>query len=173
MMSRTLAGAALLLAAAAAIAGSPRTEPRFIDAVDLARVIVDGDSVRVLDLREAAEYERLHVPGALNVAFDDVAAAAPPFLTVLYGDDAPRAWRELERTGHREGFVLRGGMHAWLTEVMEPRLAVDATPAETAAFEEAAELSRFFGGTPRTGVPRAELAPAEEDVADAVIRRGC
>jgi hypothetical protein len=109
----------------------------------------------------------------VHATLNDVVADAPRSTTVLYGDEAARTWSALNRAGHRNAIVLRGGVHAWLTEVLEPRLAEDATAIERAAFEEAAEQSRFFGGTPRRGVPRAELTPAESEITQAVIRRGC
>jgi hypothetical protein len=40
---------------------------------------------------------------------------------------------------------------------MEPRLAIDATATERAEFARAEVHSRFFGGLPRSSVPRAEV----------------
>jgi hypothetical protein len=40
---------------------------------------------------------------------------------------------------------------------MEPRLAIDATDAERQEFARAEVQSRFFGGQPRSSVPRAEI----------------
>jgi len=178
MMRRVLAAVAIVLAGVAAIAGSPITgvpdvEPDAISASDLARRIMDGDVLRIYDLRDSAAYRQLHLPGAVPATMNDVIADAPRSMTVLYGDEAARTWSALNRTGHRNAFVLRGGVRAWLTEVLEPRLAEDATAIERAAFAEAAAQSRFFGGTPRRGVPRAELTPAESAITRAVIRRGC
>jgi 3-mercaptopyruvate sulfurtransferase SseA len=178
MMRRGLAAAAIVLAGAAAITGSPikgapEAKPDSIRASDLARHIMDGEVLRIYDLRDSVAYRELHLPGAVNATVNDVVTDAPRFMTVLYGDESVRTWSALNGAGHRNAFVLRGGVHAWLTEVLEPRLAGDATAIERAAFEEAAEQSRFFGGTPRRGVPRAELTPAESEITQAVIRRGC
>ena len=178
MMRRGLAAVAIALAGVAAMTGSPipgapDIEPDSISATDLARRIMNGDALRIYDLRDSVAFRQLHLPGATHATMNDVIAGAPRSMTVLYGDDAGRAWAALNGAGHRRAFVLRGGVHAWLTEVLEPRLAEDATAVERATFEEAAEQSRFFGGTPRRGVPRAELTPAESDVTEAVIRRGC
>jgi hypothetical protein len=59
--------------------------------------------------------------------------------------------------GHRRVFFLREGLFEWLARVREPRLAVDATARERADFVRAREMSRFFGGVAREGVPRAEV----------------
>ena len=178
MMRRGLAAAAIVLAGVAAIigspnAGAPHAKPDSIAAPDLARRIMDGDVLRIYDLRDSAAYRQLHLPGAVHATMADVVASAPSFMTVLYGDEAAWTWSALNGAGHRNAFVLRGGVHAWLTDVLEPRLAEDATASERAAFAEAAEQSRFFGGTPRRGVPRAELTPAESELTEAVVRRGC
>ena len=178
MIRRGLAAAAIVLAGAAAITGSPTSgtpdvEPESISAPDLARRIMEGDVLRIYDLRDSAAFRQLHLPGAVHATMSDVVTDAPRSMTVLYGDEAERTWAALNGGGHRNAFVLSGGVHAWLTQVLEPRLADDATAVERAAFEEAAEQSRFFGGTPRRGVPRAELTPAESEVTEAVIRRGC
>jgi 3-mercaptopyruvate sulfurtransferase SseA len=173
MTPRVLAATAIALAAAAAFAGAPEVKPEFIAADELARRIMDGDTLRIYDLRGSASYRQLHLPGAVHATPGEVVADAHGFTTVLYGDEATQAWSALHGAGHRDAFVLRGGMHAWLTEVLEPRLAEDATAAEREAFDRAAEQSRFFGGIPRTGVPRAGLTPPEIEITNAVVRRGC
>lgn len=173
MTRSALAIAALVLALGAALAGGPLDTPAYIGAQALARRIISGAPVRVYDLRERAAFDRLHVAGAEHAAPGDVGVDTSSPFVVLYGTDAPLVWQRLVDGGQDSAFVLRGGMQSWLAEVLEPRLAVDATAEETAAFEEAAELSRFFGGLPRTGVPRAELVQDEAALTDAVIRRGC
>jgi len=79
---------------------------------------------------------------------------------VLYADDDERAMkgdRLLRARGHANVAILRGGIDEWIGRVLEPRLAVDATAAERAEFAEGVQLSRFFGGMPRSSVPRSEL----------------
>jgi hypothetical protein len=77
-----------------------------------------------------------------------------------------------------------GRAYEWIGRVLEPRLAVDATPDERTQFERAASLSRFFGGAARergrrgpcaTGTARARggLAEATRNAVAGVRRRGC
>ena len=205
-----LAAAALLLGAGALAAGDPyrgsharvdvaelaravEREEDHVDALELARRIRAGEpGLRVVDVRPPEEFAAYHVPGAENVPLTGLQRAGfrPDETVVLYsggGAHAAQAWVLLRAMGLRRVFFLRGGLYEWLDEVMEPRIAQDAPPEREAAFREAAELSRFFGGTPRV------LAPAEGDpgrdpllspapaggaspVADAVRRvrrRGC
>ena len=67
------------------------------------------------------------------------------------GAHAAQAWVLLRLRGYRHVFVLREGLYEWIARVLEPRLAVDATPAERAEFERAAELSRLLRRLPPRG----------------------
>ena len=172
-MKRLHLGLALAAAVMAAGAGgvdlaSP-VEPRttrdradFIAAPDLAARIMIGDPrLRLFDLRTSTAYQQFHIPTALLAAPADLArtALAADADVVLYGDDRAALADALRvvRTRTPRVQVLREGLSEWLGRVHEPRLAVDATPEERARFERAATMSRFFGGVPLAGVPRAEV----------------
>jgi rhodanese-related sulfurtransferase len=132
----------------------------FISAPELAGRIMRGDDdLRVFDLRPMEVFEQFHVPGARHATPGDLAneRLSTRLSLVLYGDDRTalfEALRVLRRQNHRSVRVLREGISEWLGRVQEPRLAIDATAGERAEFERAAEMSRFFGGVPRAGVPR-------------------
>jgi rhodanese-related sulfurtransferase len=154
------AGAADLASPVAPRARRERVE--FIAAPDLAARIMNRDGrLRLFDLRPAPAFQQFHIPTALLAAPADLARAplAADTDVVLYGDDRATladAVRVL-RTRRQQVQVLREGLSEWLGRVHEPRLAVDATPEERAEFERAATMSRFFGGMPLAGVPRAEV----------------
>ena len=167
-LSLALAAAVMAAGAGAADLGSP-VEPRtrreraeFIAAPDLAARIMSGDSrLRLFDLRASTAYQQFHIPTALLAAPADIARTplAADADVVLYGDDGAALADALRvlRTRTPKVQVLREGLSEWLGRVHEPRLAVDATPEERAGFERAATMSRFFGGVPLAGVPRAEV----------------
>jgi rhodanese-related sulfurtransferase len=189
-------GAALALVAGLAAVGAgviDRPLP-FISAPELAgRIMGREDGLRVIDLRPQPAFEQFHVPGARHASTEDLAALpiAPPASLVLYGDGRAvlaDALGVLRGRGQRDIRVLREGMYEWLSRVQEPRLALDATPAERDEFERAAALSRFFGGVPRAGVSRDEVPqgywtgrPRSEELlmtaalqsVVAIRRRGC
>lgn len=198
------AGAAALgLAAAAAdlnsdidpaeLAAEIHGELDHISAPELASRIMDADpNLRIIDLREEAEYRSLHIPGAEHSTMENLARQTFPrsATIVLYsegGAHSAQAWVLLRLRGYRNVFYLREGIYEWLGRVLEPRLAVDATDAERAEFEKAAEQSRFFGGQPRAEVPRGEVptgywtteepsvspATATRDAIAKIRRRGC
>jgi hypothetical protein len=72
--------------------------------------------------------------------------------------------------------VVRGGMRAWMTEVIDPVVQGDSASAVAA-------LSRYFGGVPRAvtpnddaGVARTRPAARVQNATDefgVVARRGC
>jgi rhodanese-related sulfurtransferase len=196
---RTLHGVLAVVAALAAVAAGAIDRGRldvaaFISAPELAGRIMRGeDGLRVIDLRPQPAFEQFHVPSARRATPGDLATLpiAPGMSFVLYGDGRAilvDALAVLRGRGPRDVRVLREGMYEWLSRVHEPRLALDATPAERDEFERMASLSRFFGGMPRAGVPRDEvpqgywtgrprseellMAAAMQSVV-AIRRRGC
>jgi rhodanese-related sulfurtransferase len=181
-LHRGLVTAATLLAGGAAvidhIAPAPHAVPA-VSAIELGERIMEGDTMlRVYDLRSSAEYQQFHIPGARSAA---VEAIEPGELDIIVyaGNDGTAAQTAAALHAQHGSRVryLEGGLHAWITRVHEPRLAIDATPAEQAEFPRAARLSRFFGGTPRADVPRAEILRDETAATSTAVqnlrRRGC
>jgi rhodanese-related sulfurtransferase len=176
-----------LLAAALAVAAWRAEPARHVDEIsapELADRIVGQDAgLRVFDLRSRQEFDQLHVGGATHMILDDLRQLRlpPSARIVLYANDDDRATQggELLRArGYHNVVILREGIYAWIAGVLEPRLPTDATPEERATFDRAAQLSRFFGGMPRSGVSRSELAASDRHafVRQAVAgirRRGC
>ena len=175
MTRQVLAAAALMLGLAAAFvdrgsasatglsdAGSD-AGVAYISAPELADRIMQADGrLRLFDVRARAEYDALHIPTARHATLASLVDA--PFsadaAVVIYGNghaDGVEAWTRLRGRGRRGASILREGIYEWLARVHEPVLAADATADERAAFERAAERSRFFGGQPRSGVARDEI----------------
>jgi rhodanese-related sulfurtransferase len=172
---------------------APGAAPGSIDVAELARVVADQEDhvpaielarwirarrsgLRVIDVRSAPEFRIFHISGAEHIALEALADTrfGRDETVVLYseaGIHGAQAWVFLRALGHRRVFFLRGGLREWLDDVMSPAIAADAPPDAQAAFAEVAELSRWFGGTPR-GPDRA-AAPASEVDARLTRGRGC
>jgi rhodanese-related sulfurtransferase len=185
-----LVGSPYRRAAAGAVPGAMSGS---IDVAELARVVADQEDhvsavqlatwirerrprLRVIDVRSVPEFHAFHIPGAEHVPLEALATArfAADETIVLYseaGAHGAQAWVFLRALGYRRVLFLRSGLHEWLDDVMSPTLAADAPPEAQAAFAQVAELSRWFGGTPRRLTDRAAVAPG--DVPVAVRRRGC
>ena len=188
---RWLAGAAALAGGLAALVGSPsRRSLGSINVADLAQVVANQEDhitaveladwlrarrprLRVIDVRSAAEFRAYHIPGAEHVPLDRLAMTrfTADETLVLYselGVHGAQAWVFLRALGNRRVFFLRNGLHVWLDDVMSPTIAADAPAEARARFTRVAELSRWFGGTPRTISSAAALQDAP-----VTRRRGC
>jgi rhodanese-related sulfurtransferase len=147
----------------ARLAAEIDTERDHISALTLAERIMRGDAtLRIFDLRSAAEFNEFHIPTAHQISINSLARESLPRQAniILYsegGAHAAQAWVLLRMRGYPNVLFLREGIYEWLSRVAEPRLAIDPTAAERAEFERAAPLSRFFGGDPRTGVARSQV----------------
>lgn len=170
---RLLAGAAATLGALALLAGGAGATREGVDVTALAREVeAEADHVtarelaawirdgrqglRIIDVREPAEFADYSIPTAENLSLTALTRAAirPDETVVLYsegGAHAAQGWFLLRARGVKRVYFLREGLYEWLTQVMNPVLPDGATPAERAAFHSAAELSRYFGGVPRAG----------------------
>ena len=145
--------------------------PGTIDVAELARAVAEQEDhvsavelaawlrarrpgLRVIDVRTASEFAAYHIPGAEHVPLEALAATrfAADETIVLYselGVHGGQAWVFLRALGHHQVLFLRNGLHEWLDDVMSPTIASDAPAEAQAAFDRVAELSRWFGGTPR------------------------
>jgi rhodanese-related sulfurtransferase/uncharacterized membrane protein YedE/YeeE len=167
---RALAGVALALGALACIAGSPSAKSATlattsidirphdaaeVSALELATWIRDRrQDVRVIDLRSAESFDEYHLPTAERVPLESIGSAffRPGQTVVFYAEDEDVA--AAARTRARGGaniraLALRGGVSAWVEQIMTPTRTPNATPEQAAAFDKVAEISRYFGGVPQ------------------------
>jgi rhodanese-related sulfurtransferase len=166
-----LAAVALLLGALAVVAGSSNraassldvaalartveTEEDHVTAIELARWIRDRKpDLRIIDVRDSAEFEEYHVPTAERMSLDRFANR--PFkrneTIVLYsggGAHAAQGWVFLKALGYQKVYFLRGGVSEWLYEVMNPRFPAKASAIDREQMDSVAALSKYFGGVPR------------------------
>lgn len=199
-VTRRLGAGAVLLGLAAPFAGSPYKAARgrldveamgraiaegtdHIGATQLARWIKDRRAgLKVIDVRTPAEFAAYAIPTAENVPVARLAGANLPKTAdiVLYsegGAHAAQAWAMLLALGFTRVWFVPGGLADWRDEIISPVLPAGATPEQTRAFEEVAELSRYFDGSPEVGVPGAAAPRLPEAGAAAQLaairKRGC
>ena len=191
---RYLGAAALTLGALAIVAGSPRVQGNArVDVAGLARTVEREDdhvtalelaewirakrpNLRVVDVRDSNGFETYHIPRAERIALSELVST--PFkrdeTIVLYSDGgahAAQGWVFLRALGHERVYFLRGGLYEWLDDVMNPAIASTASDSSHADFAKAAEISRYFGGVPRSeGQAAAAQKPASKS--DAERQRG-
>ncbi|MEO8671171.1 MAG: rhodanese-like domain-containing protein [Tahibacter sp.] len=125
--------------------------------------------IRVLDTRDAEAMERDRLPTARAANDVDADAIASGDTVVVYAerriDEA--AVETLRQRLHWRGVLrLHGGVEAWNAEVLFPVLRSDASARQQQDFVARAQLSRYFGGTPRVLDPGAAREHPRS-------RRGC
>jgi rhodanese-related sulfurtransferase len=175
--ARTVIGATLLLGILAAFAGSPERsrnaridvstlasevehEADHVTALELAQWIRERRAgLRVIDIRSTSEFEAFHVPTAERIPLTDLTRT--PFRSnetiVLYsegGAHAAQGWVFLRALGYERVYFLRGGLYEWLDQVMNASIPEAASDSVRKEFARVADLSRYFGGSPRMGAPR-------------------
>jgi len=183
---RGLGAVAAILGFLAVFAGSPySTRHALIDVDALTKAVQHEDDhvtaielagwiknrrpqLRVVDVRSKEEYEAYHLPMAERVPIDSLSSIGFGHneTIVLYSDGgahAAQGWVFLRALGYDKVYFLRGGVYEWLDQVMNPVLRADVLPKDSATFANAAALSRYFGGEPRSS----ESAPLK------ARRRGC
>jgi rhodanese-related sulfurtransferase len=101
-----------------------RTAPTGIDARAVADWMRRDEPVHILDVRTAAEYESVHIPGSYNVPLDTLGEHAeelrrhlsePVVLVCRSGNRAAQAEQRLAAAGMANIKVLDGGMLSWLS----------------------------------------------------------
>ena len=118
-MTGTFLKTFLLLAIALTAAGAARAGEAEISPAELLAGAGKPGAPLVLDVRSAEEFASGHVPGARNVAYDEVAARlgelGPPGEVVVYCERGPRAAKAAEVL-RGAGFTVRhltGDMSGW------------------------------------------------------------
>jgi rhodanese-related sulfurtransferase/uncharacterized membrane protein YedE/YeeE len=167
---------ALVFAISAAVVGNPSAVAAtgHITPIELASWIKDRrPGLRVVDVRSPAAFDDYHVPTAEHQSRRalDAWPRTTDQVVVIYGDDDGQSADVVKSLhGRVQAFVLSGGVPAWIADVMSPTLATNASLQDQAVFAKTSELSRYFGGTPRTGV--ASTDPPAHAVRQ-LRRRGC
>ena len=87
-----------------------------------ATLLINQQNALVLDVREAAEYEKGHMLNARNIAFGELEARAaeiekhkakPVIVACDDGNRSGRAATALRKRGFEQVFTLSGGIGAW------------------------------------------------------------
>lgn len=112
----------------------------------VARFIVTEDStIQLIDLRSAEEFNRMNIPGSLNIPYDKFIEIAPGIIAVsgnlkyiLYsnGDyDSNNAYIIARGLKLKNVYVMEGGLNEWFNSVMNSRFTGERISArENALF---------------------------------------
>jgi len=160
---------ALVAAAFAAIAqdAAPPLASDEVSAVELALWIHDRrPGLLVVDTRTQEAFDQDHLPGARLREDIDSDALAAADTVVVYAEASTDASALRRRSDAPRMLRLRGGITAWNEQVLFPVLRADANAKQQRDFALRAQLSRYFGGSPRMLDPGASALRGRS-------RRGC
>jgi 3-mercaptopyruvate sulfurtransferase SseA len=130
---------------------------------DLAdRLIQKKADFVLIDLRDEAKYNEYNIPSSINSKAININSLglSKTQKVILYSDDnlqAAQAWFLLKSKNYKGVYMLSGGMAEWKSKILFPEISENATAEEKATFAKIAEISKFFGGTPRIKGAEAEV----------------
>lgn len=128
----------------------------YISADEVASWIIDRrPDMMIIDIREAAEYDKYHLEGAINIPMKDLFKEESLNLisdeidVILYSNsstNAAQAWLLLYQTGVHT-YVLQGGMNYWAEAIMNPEPPSDlAADSEILKYQFRKGASGYFAG---------------------------
>jgi rhodanese-related sulfurtransferase len=124
---------------------------------ELADWIIQGKSdFRLIDLRTEKEFTEYHIPGAENIPMQtlDKANLQKNEKIILYsegGIHSAQGWMVLRAKDYKGVYILFGGLEEWNEKILFPKIPENPTPEQLLAFDKIKEVSKFFGGTSKTG----------------------
>ncbi len=94
---------------------------RLIDQPELEAMMQDGNPIVIVDLREPALFRQGHIPGAINIPYDEAYKRTPKELKkdqrIVFvchsGPMGDRVAGYLYRLGYRDLYNLKWGMKGW------------------------------------------------------------
>lgn len=122
----------------------------------VARYVASEDtSVQLIDLRPAEEFNRLNIPGSVNIPYEQFIEIAPGTIAgvgskkyILYsnGDyDANNAYVIAKGLKIKNIYVMKGGLNEWFNTVMNSRFTGERISArENALYENRRRAGNMF-----------------------------
>lgn len=140
------------------------TKVKYFSPDEVAELLVNKDpSIRLIDVRSQDEYDKFHLPGAINIPRPDL--MNDEYKDILNQDikqnifysngtvDANVAWMVTRQLGYLNNYVLMGGLNYWAETIMNP-----IPPANTSPDEEIAKYQFRMGAGQALGGAQTEVS---------------
>jgi rhodanese-related sulfurtransferase len=133
-------------------------QTRYISVEKVAKMLVEKDpSIILIDVRPVKEFEKFSLPDAISIPLDSILLPAyqdylgqDVYNAILYSNGtlaADQAWILCKRQGYTNNLVMRGGLNAWVENVLRPTYSDEFYDKEDEALYEFRKgLSMYFGG---------------------------
>ncbi|MGC9344199.1 MAG: rhodanese-like domain-containing protein [Bacteroidales bacterium] len=119
-------------------------------------LIQEDPMLQLIDVRSPDEYDKYHLPGAINIPLPDLLSSEYTDLinqdtkmNVFYSNGTLKsneAWMITRQLGYRNNYVLQGGMNCWAEVIMNPE-----APSQTSPDEEIAKYNFRKGASQALG----------------------
>lgn len=131
---------------------------QFITTDQVARMVIEKDpSLRLIDLRTKDEYDKYHLPGALNIPISEILSAENEdiihqgtYMNVFYSNGttmANEAWMLTRQLGYVNNYVMQGGLNYWAETILSPEKPAETSPDdEFARYDFRKAASGALGG---------------------------
>jgi len=145
---------------------------RYFTPEEVAHKIISQDpSLQLIDVRSDKFYNKFTLKGAINIPLKDLLNQdnldyldQEVYETVIFSNgsaDADVAWMLATRLGYKNIYVMKGGLNAWVEQILEPKehsVIWDRIDNEMYQYRKGA--SQFFGG--KADVPSGDDATADK-----------
>jgi len=112
---------------------------QFIHPDLIADLLINKDpSLRLIDVRSEQEYDKYHLPGALNIPIDNLLSNdwldildQDVFMNVYYSNGntkANEAWLLTRQLGYENNYVMQGGLNYWAETILNPSEPTTTSP---------------------------------------------
>ncbi len=131
---------------------------QFILPDQVADMIIKKDpTLQMIDIRSKDEYEKYHLPNAVNIPLDDVLSEEwketldqDVMINVFYSNGntkANEAWLLTRQLGYNNNYVMLGGLNFWVETIMNPKAPATTSPDdEFAKYDFRKGASNVLGG---------------------------
>ncbi len=145
---------------------------------EVAELLVNKDpSIQLIDIRSQDEYDKFHLPGAINIPLSDLLNEEYRDLldqdikqNIFYSNStvgANEAWMITRQLGYLNNYVLMGGLNYWAETIMNP-----IPPANTSPDEEIAKYQfRMGAGQALGGAQVDETSESAVTIDKPIIKR--
>jgi len=157
---------------------------QYVTPDEIADMIINEDpSLLLIDIRPENEYEKFHLPGAINIPLSSLLDEQwKPYLdqdtrlNVFYSNstvNANQAWMLTRQLGYKNNYVLQGGLNYWAETIMNPSAPPSTSPdEEIARFEFRKGAGMALGGGAENATSGADNpAPALPKIAPKPTRK--
>ncbi len=103
-------------------------------------IIKEDPSLQLIDVRNADEFEKFNLPGAMNIPLADILSEdwqayldQDVKINMFYSNGtlkSDNAWMITRQLGYENNYVLLGGLNYWVETIMDPAVPGNTSPNE-------------------------------------------